>query len=186
MEPITDLLELSRLLHNLVRLGTVAEIDPARPKRVRVQSGTLLTNWLRWITPRAGDTRDWDPPTRGEQVILFSPSGDIAAALVLPAVYCDEHDAPTLDRNKTLRRFPDGAEVEYDHVEHAMRITLPDGGTVAVIAPIKITLDTPLVHCTGNVRVDGDVIAGEEGVSQLHHKHDEVRRGTEVSGEPVV
>lgn len=184
MEPITDLLELSRLLHNLVRLGTVMEIDPNRPKRVRVKSGTLETNWLRWITPRAGDTVDWDPPTIGEQVILFSPSGDIAAALVLPAIYCDEHDAPTLDRNKTLRRFPDGAEVEYDHAEHAMRVALPDGGTVTVIAPVKIILDTPLVHCTRDLRADGDVYAGD--ISLRKHPHSKVVRGNDISGEPVV
>ena len=57
-----NLVELLRLIHNLIRLGTIAEVDHARA-RVRVQSGELLTNWLPWIEARAGTTRDWDPPT---------------------------------------------------------------------------------------------------------------------------
>ncbi|WP_223278755.1 phage baseplate assembly protein V [Janthinobacterium lividum] len=31
---------------------------------------TLTTEWLKWVTPRAGGTRTWSAPTMGEQVIV--------------------------------------------------------------------------------------------------------------------
>lgn len=41
---------LARLLENLIRLSTVAAVDHAT-QRVRVQTGTLLTGWLPWLSP---------------------------------------------------------------------------------------------------------------------------------------
>ena len=67
---MTDIASLSHLIENLIRLGTVAEVDHGslpdkRPARVLVQSGELLTGWLPWTALRAGTTRDWDPRTVG-------------------------------------------------------------------------------------------------------------------------
>lgn len=61
-----NLVELLRLVHNLIRLGTIAEVDHSHAQ-VRVQSGELLTNWLPWLEARAGTTRTWSAPTVGEQ-----------------------------------------------------------------------------------------------------------------------
>ena len=100
--------ELLRLLHNLIRLGTIAEVDH-RAARVRVKTGELLTDWLPWLEGRAGTTRDWDPPTKGEQVILFSPGGDPANGVVLCGLCSNAHPAPaevaTLWRRIFLRPF---------------------------------------------------------------------------------
>lgn len=45
--------ELMRLLANILRVGVVAEVNPIT-WRVRVRSGELVTDWLRWNTQRAG------------------------------------------------------------------------------------------------------------------------------------
>ncbi|WMR36092.1 phage baseplate assembly protein V, partial [Metapseudomonas otitidis] len=45
---MNDFATLARLLENLIRLGTIAEVDHAAA-RVRVQSGQLLTGWLPWL-----------------------------------------------------------------------------------------------------------------------------------------
>lgn len=66
-----SLAELTRRLDNLIRLGTIAKVDHAAA-RCRVKSRT----WLPWIALRAGATLDWNPPTEGEQCVLFSPSGE--------------------------------------------------------------------------------------------------------------
>ncbi|WP_161781493.1 phage baseplate assembly protein V [Janthinobacterium lividum] len=50
-----DLSDLLRLLQNLIRLGTVAEVNGAKA-RVRLKP-TLTTEWLNWATRRAGSTR---------------------------------------------------------------------------------------------------------------------------------
>ncbi|PJC98607.1 hypothetical protein GQ37_009600 [Janthinobacterium sp. BJB1] len=87
-----DLSDLLRLLQNLIRLGTIAEVKGAK---ARVQLGpTLITEWLNWATPRAGSTRTWSAPTVGEQVIVFSPGGDLTRGVILPALYSQEFDAP--------------------------------------------------------------------------------------------
>ena len=79
---MTNIAALSRLLENLIRFGTVAEVQ-MQPPRVRVKTGDLLTAWLPWIALRAGLDKDWDPPTENEQVILFSPSGQLANGVAL-------------------------------------------------------------------------------------------------------
>src|SRR5690554_6174321 len=116
-----DLVELLRLIHNLIRLGTIAEVDHSRA-RVRVQSGTLLTNWLPWIEARAGTTRTWSPPTVGEQVVVLSPGGDPAAGIVLTGLYQQAHPAPSHNANVIGRWLPDGTRVEYDHNSHTLTL----------------------------------------------------------------
>ena len=66
-----DLSDLLRLLQNLIRLGTIAEVKGAK---ARVRLGpTLTTEWLKWATRRAGSTHTWSAPTVGEHVIVSSP-----------------------------------------------------------------------------------------------------------------
>ena len=80
--------ELDRLLANIIRLGTVAELDE-HAARVTVDVGGLITDWLPWLTARAGATRTWSAPRPGEQVVVLSPYGDLSQAVALPAVYQD-------------------------------------------------------------------------------------------------
>lgn len=42
---MNSIAEISRLLENLVRLGTIAEVQHA-PPRVKVRTGGILTTWL--------------------------------------------------------------------------------------------------------------------------------------------
>lgn len=69
-----DLAEVIRLLENIVRTGTVTEIDEKK-WRVRVQSGELDSTWLRWNAQRAGAFSVWVPPSVGEQVWFLSLGG---------------------------------------------------------------------------------------------------------------
>ena len=146
------LAELSRRLENMIRIGTVAAVDHAA-HRVRVQSGALLTDWLKWRTARAGATRTWCPPTVGEQVMILSPSGELANGIVLPSIFSDAHDAPSDAPDLHLVEFPDGARIAYDHAAGALTVT---GIKTAVVqAAESITVDTPLTHITGAVQIDG-------------------------------
>lgn len=147
-----QLADLARRVANMIRTGRVADVDHAGP-RVRVQSGDLLTEWLPWQTRRAGNTRTWDPPTIGEQVMILSPSGEPAAGIVIPALYCHDHPAPDASPNTHVIQFPDGAIIGYDHASHALDIT--GIATVRVVASESITLDTPYTRVTGQLEIDG-------------------------------
>jgi phage baseplate assembly protein V len=69
---MNDFAALSRMLENLIAAMQMS------PPRAQVKTGKLTTAWLPWLALRAGADREWDPPTAGEQVILFSPSGQLA------------------------------------------------------------------------------------------------------------
>lgn len=169
-----NIVELTRLLHNLIRVGTIAEVDhgdpeadPPRPPRVRVQSGGLLTDWLPWFERRAGTTRDWDPPTVGEQVMVFSPGGDPRAGIVLTGIFSDASPAPSSDPNVIGRWYPDGTHVEYDHENHRLLIQC--------VGDIHLEVDGNL---TANV--GGDMKAAVAGVATVDAKAIHHNQGTGV------
>lgn len=209
-----DLSDLLRLLQNLIRLGTIAEVKGAR---ARVRLGpTLTTEWLKWATRRAGSTRTWSAPTVGEQVIVFSPGGDLTRGIIVPALYSQAFDAPETSDSIHTTHYPDGAVVQYDHAAHALTANLP-GGTATITAD-NVTSNAPSTICTGDLTVmknlivngatalnggvnakagaaggvamavQGTIKASEDvlagAISLAKHPHGGVRAGSEQSGGP--
>lgn len=76
LEHSFNIAELQRKLANIVRIGLVKEIDYEKAK-VRVKIGEFLTDWLPWITERAGKDTSWAPPDIDEQVVVLSPFGEL-------------------------------------------------------------------------------------------------------------
>lgn len=170
------LTELARRLENILRVGTVHAADYPRA-RVRVQSGDLITGWLPWLTARAGQDIDWWAPDIGEQVLVLSPSGDIANGLVLAAIYQTNAAAPEDTPDIRRIKFGDGTTLHYDRAGHHLRahcvgditltnantITIESGDALTVKAP-KITLDAPACIVTGRLNVgNGMNVSGISG-----------------------
>jgi len=187
------LYETRRRLSNLIRLGTVLAVDHGRA-RCRVQTDSNQTDWLPWITPRAGQTIEWSAPSVGEQVIVLSPEGVLTGAVVLRGLYCDAFPAPSDAENIHLTVYPDGAIVEYDHAAHALRAILPGNGTAILTAMGGTTINGPLTvngetTINGNVAVSKtltaqiDVIGG--GISLKNHLHGGVSPGLDNTGTPL-
>ena len=161
-----ELVELARRLANLVRIGTVHEVDES-VARVRVQYAErsdgepVLTDWLPWITTRAGQDRTWWAPTVGEQVVLSAPSGDLAQAVALPALYQSQYPAPRNDPNKQTIVFSDDAWLEYDREAHHLKAVLPSGGTADLVADggVRVQGDTTIV---GDLRVEGQALVTKD------------------------
>ncbi len=201
MNAITLIADLRRRIDNLLRLGTVEEV---RAGECRVKSGELLTNWRPYLTQRAGSARTSWRPTKGEQVLLLSLSGDVTNAYVLPALNCDEFPEP--DDHPTRHRtiYPDGAVIEYD--PEASALTAKGIKTALVNASEKVTIDTPNADFTGNLTVakkltvnQGAAIKGAidhqgqmtnkggvniDGIEFGTHAHGGVDTGSGVSGGP--
>lgn len=201
MNAITLIADLRRRIDNLLRLGTV---EAVRAGECRVKSGELLTDWRPYLTQRAGTARSSWRPTKGEQVLLLSLSGDVTNAYVLPALYCDAlpepDDHPT--RHRTV--YPDGAVIEYDPEVGAL--TAKGINTARVQASEKVTIDTPNADFTGNVSVaqkltvnQGVSVKGAldhqgqmtnqggvsiDGIAFGTHKHGGVDTGNGTSGGP--
>lgn len=163
-EPFAAVADLQRLMHNLVRVGSIHAVDHgSNPARVRVllsseeegEGGQLVTDWRPYFEQRAGATSTWNPPSVGEQCTVLSPSGDLAACVVLVGMHSTRNPAPSSSPHCCTTKYPDGAVIQYDHAEHALTATLPGGGTVTLVAPASVTIDSPETTVTGNCTVQG-------------------------------
>ncbi len=159
-----DLSELVRTIPNLIRTGKIAEINTDKV-RVRL-SPSLLTTWLQWIALRAGDVIDWCPPSIGEQVIVFSPNGDLTQGKVLAGLFSAESPAPQTSLKIRSIHYPDGAVVLYDFGKHSLSAILPAGSSALVKAD-TVTADAPQTTCTGDVTIKGNLLV--EGFSALNN-----------------
>lgn len=157
------LAEIDRRVANIFRIGTVYALDAANAL-VQVDLGDLVTDWLPWGTGRAGSTRKWSAPSVGEQVMVFSPSGELAAGIVGPSIFQDAHPAPSNNPNVDNVTFADGSSVNYDAGSNTLTVNVSGAGNVVVnckVATVKadtsVTLDTPMVHATKNMQIDGNL-----------------------------
>jgi phage baseplate assembly protein V len=176
--------ELERRMSNMVRPGTVLEADYAKA-RVKVQVGQNQTAWIPWMTGRAGEDRSWHAPEVGEQVIVLSPSGDLAAGYVMPGgVYKNDYPANADSAEIQRTTYKDGAVMEYDRENHAHLIQIPDGGKATVkvgadasteILPDKITHrvtddSTTVIEADTITHKVGDDAQTEITASKITHK----------------
>jgi phage baseplate assembly protein V len=183
--------DLYRLLNNLIRFGTVAEVDASL---CRVQSGEVLTDFLPWLALAAGDAVEWSAPTTGEQVVVLSPEGDLSGAVVLRGLYSHRYPTPVTDPAIHLRQYPDGAQISYNSRTHALAAILPTGATAVLTADGGVTINGPLA-VNGNVTIEGNTeISGTAnaqtdvvgaGISLKDHAHGGVQPGGGNSGPPA-
>lgn len=109
----TQLTEIMRLITNLIRTGIVTEVD--RKKWLcRVKVGELETNWINWLTLRAGGARTWWCPSPDEQVVVLSMGGNLETAFVLPAIYSNQFPPPSDSVDGCVTEYPDGGWFEYE------------------------------------------------------------------------
>ena len=205
MNTTTQITEILRLLRNLIRIGTVAEVDLDHAL-CRVATGENTTGWLNWLTLRAGQSRSWWAPSKGEQVLVLSLGGELDTGFVLPGIFSDHFPPPSASADGLYITFPDGATLHYEPESGEL---LADGIKTAVIkasesvnataptitctASVKILMDTPEVECTnklttatlnvtkggqmkGNITHSGGSFTSN-GVVVDKHNHGGVKRG---------
>ncbi|OBX05940.1 baseplate assembly protein [Gallibacterium genomosp. 3] len=166
-----NIADIIRRLESLIKIGVIHAVD-YQQARARVQSGQIISDWLPFLTLRAGTTVTWSPPTVGEQCLLLAPSGELNTGVVITGIYL-KNQSPSNSSDEHVIQFADGATIIYNQQTHAL---IARGISTALIqASQSITADTPNVTCTGNVHVkgnitvDGDVVAS--GISLVKHIH---------------
>ncbi|EIV5418964.1 phage baseplate assembly protein V [Klebsiella aerogenes] len=201
----STLQDILRLLRNLIRTDVIIETD-FDAGRCRVQSGGIVTDWIQWLTARAGRSRTWWAPSVGEQVLILAVGGELDTAFVLPAIFSDEHPAPSVSADAFHIAFPDGAVIEYEPDTGALSVTgittaeIVASKSITATVPVvmikadtRVTLDTPEVVCTnklitgtlevkkggkmsGNIEHAGGKFTSN-GVQVDDHDHGQVQRG---------
>lgn len=184
-----DSAEILRLIEILVRTGTVFDVQHARPPRVRVKSGGLESDWLPWAERRAGTTRTWNPPTLGEQVLLFCPSGDLRNGIVLCGIPSDDCDVPSHSADETATLYPDGAMTVYNHATGTL--SLAGIQKVIVEAATSVLVKCPDTTFDGAVTVKGlfsyqNGIAGQGGSNGNVIRGNVTHEGGKMSSNGVV
>ena len=187
------LTEIMRLITNLIRTGTVSDVDTVN-WLCRVKTGDLETNWINWLTCRAGKTRTWWQPSIGEQVVLLSLGGNLETAFALPAIYSDAFPPPDYSENGSTTVFSDGGWFQYE----------PDTGQLLIknIKSVRVEAADGIQLITDQLGVDasrtlnnsqtvmnGAVTQGggdmsSNGVVVDKHKHGGVKSGGDTSGGP--
>ncbi|XWJ90620.1 phage baseplate assembly protein V [Phytobacter ursingii] len=160
MNTLSSIQELARALRNMIRPGVIVETDLSAG-RCRVQTGGMYTDWLQWLTHRAGRSRTWWAPSIGEQVLILAVGGELDTAFVLPGIFSDDHPAPSASADAWHMAFPDGAVIEYEPETSALTVSgiktadVTASESVTLTVPVvlvkaaeRITLDTPEVVCT--------------------------------------
>ncbi|ELW4736274.1 phage baseplate assembly protein V [Escherichia coli] len=182
MNTLATLQELARTLRNMIRTGVIVETD-LDAGRCRVQTGGIQTDWLQWLTQRAGRSRTWWAPSVGEQVIILAVGGELDTAFVLPAIFSDDYPAPSASADALHIAFPDGAVIEYEPETSALTvsgiktadITASESLTatvplVLVKADTRIMLDSPEVVCT-NKLITGSIEVQKGGTMKGNIEH---------------
>lgn len=188
-----QLTEIMRLITNLIRTGIVSDVDPEK-WLCRVKTGDLETNWINWLTLRAGNTRTWWQPSIGEQVVLLSLGGNLEAAFALPAIYSDAFPPPDYSENGSTTVFNDGGWFQYEPDTgqllikniKSVRIEAADG--IQLITD-QLGVDASQMLINSETVMNGAVTQGGDdmssnGVVVDKHKHGGVKSGSDTSGGP--
>ncbi|NEK83114.1 MAG: phage baseplate assembly protein V [Pantoea ananatis] len=188
------LTEIMRLITNLIRTGTVSDVDSVN-WLCRVKTGDLETNWINWLTLRAGNTRTWWQPSVGEQVMLLSLGGNLETAFALPAIYSDAFPPPDYSENGSTTQFSDGGFFQYEPATgqllikniKSLRIEAADGIQLLTEAlgvnASKTTLNSETAINGAVTQSGGDM--SSNGVVVHTHKHGGVKFGNDTSGGPA-
>jgi len=184
-------------LATLIRLGTIQSVDLVKARCI-VRYGDpdgedeAETPPIRWLTPRAGLTRIWSPPSVGEQVLLLCPDAQLGAAIALLGIVQDAFP-PLGDSKAEAIEWEDGAKITYDPQTHALTAILPASATAVIEAPGGITLrgDVTIegdLAVQGAAQVDETLTAAEDvvadGISLIEHKHGGVASGAAETDPP--
>lgn len=168
--------DMERRVADMVKIGTVSELDYSDPKapRVRVKYGynkdgsDNATGWIPWAPKRAGRARTWEPLKLGEQVIIASPSGDLAQGVIIGSINFNDREAPANGAHQTVTAWDGGTREEIDDDGNTYTLDVPAGGKItfhigqttfeltdgeAKLTTPLLTVDSPTSIFTGDVTV---------------------------------
>ena len=159
--------DVERRIENLLRIGAVHSVDYGAA-RIRVETGDLVTDWIPWITARAGRDAEWWAPEVGEQVMVLAPGGILEDAVALGAVYQDAYPAPAARPGVHVTRYQDGTTVQYDRDAHQLTIDCKGAVMLSADGPVDVQANgnaTVQSSGTAAITAGGSVVISGAGVS---------------------
>ena len=174
--------ELENRLMNLCRIGQVAVVDPMTAKvDVTFEEG-LTVQGIPFLTMRAGEDQTYWLPSVGELGVMFCPSGDIANALFLPAIFYTDFPASDAMSGTVAKRIfrGDDPHVEEEVDTDANSWKLSSGDSDRFIDSDKVedkhtadnvnkidASETKLSRGAGSIKIDGSETAIERAAGVI-------------------
>ncbi|MCE0871052.1 phage baseplate assembly protein V [Pseudomonas alloputida] len=171
--------------HN--RIGTISEVDPASGL-CKVSHGDLLSPWIKYANPAAGEVRETRHPSVGEQCLLINYGGGDGSAQSVALTGLPSSAFPIVsDRAELHRRvYPDGTESSYDHGSNTFEYANGPLSVKADRAGVEVMLGGVGFRLTaaGFEHVGGQVTHDGTNVGKDHlHKDTQPQQGA-TSGPP--
>lgn len=116
-----EVAELQRKLVGMIQITTITSVDHAS-KKLRVRLGADESAELPWPATVGRNFVAWKPLRVGQQVILFSPSGDPAQGVIIGDLYSQAIDAPSTNEVVDLIQFNNGNLIEHNMTTGKFRI----------------------------------------------------------------
>lgn len=175
-----DTAELQRRLENVIRIGSIAEVDHDA-KKIRIQSGEILSAWLPWPVEMGRNFKRWRPLRVGQQVIIGSASADPAQAVIIGMLYTDALNAPSAEPALDLIRFENGAEISHHldtgkitvickgevDVKASSHITVVSGGNISFTAEGVMSYTASQHNFVGDIFDVGNITATKNTIANL-------------------
>jgi phage baseplate assembly protein V len=165
--------DIRRRAENHNRIGIVDQVDPATGL-CKVKHGDLMTPWVKYMSPSAGEISETRHPSAGEQCLLINYGGGDGSAhsVALCGLISDQFPPASTEAQLHRRTYPDGTQSSYDHASHtlnwqngqtsvtasqelielaiqAVKLTLTPQTALLTIGAVSILLDVQGVHFTG-------------------------------------
>lgn len=155
-----DVADLKRRADTVVRHGKVAKVD-ANKHRVRLTIGGTEKEPLEspWVPygQIAGALKIHTPPSVGQQMTLFAPTGDFRQALALPLTWSDDNKSPSEKSDEHVLTFEN---VKIVVKKDSVKLSVGD-------ASIEVTKDSILA-------VAKEMFSSKVGDAEIEHKGDAI------------
>lgn len=178
--------EAERRLNNIVNLGIVIDVN-YDDALCRVQVDGNETDWLPFGAARMGNVKIWNPPAKGEQVLVFSENGELDTAVATGSFDYDNYPMPSTNANSVEVHCKDGAVFSYDHSSHQLSFSLPAGSSTTVrsddvtfnCSNYTINCDNYSLNSSSNDQ-NGTLVIND--TPYLEHTHSNVKSGPSSTG----
>ncbi|WEK04561.1 MAG: baseplate assembly protein [Candidatus Devosia phytovorans] len=135
-----DIEQLKTLFGRMLRVGSIAVVDPEKGFRVKWGNGPKGEPFLSPFYPHpesGGATSTWFPLSEGQIVGVINPGGDPKQGLLIRGGFSGENAAPSGSLDENVLKFG------------SVKITIGNDGAVTIDAAQAVTVNAPLVDLGG-------------------------------------
>lgn len=164
--------QLAQSARGIISLGFIRDVGTGENEDLyRVGIDGIVSDWIEAGKTRAGTKRTRSTYTRGEQVLVAAPNGDISQGVIICSINSEQYLPPTEDHELDITAYEDGTVISYHEGTQTLEVLVAGAGvinikcqTANIVAEKQVTIDSPKTIVTGVLEVLGQII-GRAGMA---------------------